>query len=279
VIVNTPTSHHAPEPAQYAASRASAEHQRLRAQAKVWEEATVRVLAASGLAPGMSCLDAGAGPGDAMRLMAAVVGTDGQVTGADIDPQAGAAALDASCPALCRFVQADLSTAVTVEGAPFDYVFARLLLINLPDPRAALARLWSWVRAGGVVCVMDYDLSIARVFPETSPANEAVEALREVARRTGRDDRIGSRLPHLFQDAGLGFPDGTDFAGRFASIVQVAPMLRALLASQQSAICKTGILDVTGLAALDTRLAAEAGAAGAYGLWPGMAAAWKRKLA
>lgn len=210
------------------------------------------------------------------------MGEEGCVTGVDIDGRAGVEALtslSASNPEFYRFAEADLTTATTIEGAPFDYVFARLLLIHLPDPRDALGRLWSWVRPGGMLCVMDYDTGIARVFPEASPANRAVDVVREASRRTGKDERFGSRLPQLFHEAGLGFPDGTDYSSKFEPIARVAPMLRMLLTSLQSTICTTGTLDERGLAALDAALIAEAHASGTYGLWPGMAAAWKRKPA
>ena len=278
--MSTLTSTRPLEPDHYFLSRTPAEYQRLRLQAKVWEEATERVLAKSGLTRGMSCLDVGAGPGDVMRLMGAIVGKEGSVTGVDIDGRIGAEALamlSASGPDIYRFVQADVTTAAAIEGAPFDYVFARLLLIHLADPRAALSRLWSWVRPGGTLCVMDYDISVARIFPETSPANRAVDVAREASRRTGKDERFGSRLPLLFQEAGLGFPAGTEFSSKFEPIAQIAPMLRVLLAGLQPVIRATNMLSADELAALDVTLAKEAGATGAYGLWPGVAAAWKRK--
>jgi ubiquinone/menaquinone biosynthesis C-methylase UbiE len=269
-----------PEPDRYFLSRTPAEYERLRVQAKVWEDATKRVLARSGLTHGMSCLDAGAGPGDVMRLMGSVVGKEGCVTGVDIDHLTGAktlAALSASDPGIYRFVQADLNTARTIEDAPFDYVFTRLLLIHLPEPREVLSRLWSWVRPGGTVCVMDHDISIATIFPRTSPANRAVDIVREASQRTGKDERFGSRLPELFQEAGLGYPDGTDFSSKFQPIAEIAPMLRVLLTSLQPVISATSMMTGDELAALDAVLIKEAEATGAYGLWPGMAAAWKHK--
>ncbi len=58
--------------AGYALARAPQEYERLRAQSRVWEAATTRVLDEVGLAPGQSCLDAGCGPGETMRLLANV---------------------------------------------------------------------------------------------------------------------------------------------------------------------------------------------------------------
>ena len=58
----------------YALGRTPEEYERLRAQARVWEAATGRLLDRVGLAPGARCLDAGCGPGETMRLMAQRVG-------------------------------------------------------------------------------------------------------------------------------------------------------------------------------------------------------------
>src|SRR5690348_18444186 len=55
---------------RYALGHSPSEHERLRAQARIWEAATGRLLDQIGLAPGASCLDAGCGPGETMRLMA-----------------------------------------------------------------------------------------------------------------------------------------------------------------------------------------------------------------
>ena len=56
-------------PDGYILARTEAEYQRLRLQAKAWEPATRAMLADAGLAEGMRCLDAGCGPGEAMRLI------------------------------------------------------------------------------------------------------------------------------------------------------------------------------------------------------------------
>ena len=61
----------------YALGRTPQEYERLRAQARVWESATGRLFDQVALAPGASCLDAGCGPGETMRLMAQRVGTVG----------------------------------------------------------------------------------------------------------------------------------------------------------------------------------------------------------
>ena len=56
--------------AEYALERTPREYERLRAQARIWEPATVRLLDRIALGAGASCLDAGCGPGETMRLLA-----------------------------------------------------------------------------------------------------------------------------------------------------------------------------------------------------------------
>ena len=76
----------------YALGRTPEEYERLRAQSRVWEAATGRLLDEIGLAPGANCLDAGCGPGETMRMMAQRVGPAGRVLGIDVDAPLGAMA-------------------------------------------------------------------------------------------------------------------------------------------------------------------------------------------
>jgi len=78
----------------YALGREPEEYERLRAQAQVWQPATARLLEEVGLGPGERRLDAGCGPGEAMRLMAERVGSAGSVHGIDVDASLGDIAVD-----------------------------------------------------------------------------------------------------------------------------------------------------------------------------------------
>jgi 2-polyprenyl-3-methyl-5-hydroxy-6-metoxy-1,4-benzoquinol methylase len=48
----------------YVLGRTSGEYQRLRWQARLWEQVTARALDRVGIGPGMRCLDVGCGPGE-----------------------------------------------------------------------------------------------------------------------------------------------------------------------------------------------------------------------
>jgi len=143
----------------YVLARTEAEYQRLRLQAKAWEPATRALLADAGIAEGMRCLDAGCGPGEAMRLIGRMVGPTGHVTGLDIDAALGAhmlAELHREEGPNFAFVSADLMRGDPVPGAPFDLVYARLLLLHMTDPVGAVRRLASLLRPGGRLVLVEF---------------------------------------------------------------------------------------------------------------------------
>jgi FAD/FMN-containing dehydrogenase len=122
--------------AVYALGHTPEEYERLRMQARVWEATTGRLLDQVGLGPGASCLDAGCGPGETMRAMAERAGPTGRVLGIDADASLGGLALAMLHGAghrQCAFSTQDLNSGGPIPGAPFDLVYARLLLFHLPQ--------------------------------------------------------------------------------------------------------------------------------------------------
>ena len=256
----------------YVLGRSPEEYERLRAQACMWEPETAQLLDRAGLAPGARCLDAGCGPGEAMRLLAERVGPAGQVTGIDVDARLGAQALgmlQAAGHRQCLFAPVDVETETAVPGAPFDLVLARLLLIHVADPVAVLRRLWDLVAPGGHLIVQDYDLLTGEVVP----ALDSVEEFRRVALgtfwRAGRDLRLGLRLPELHAEAGLGAPDELEVAARVGLLPALAPLYEAV---HRSLLPTALSLGVTTHARsdrwLETFARESAGAVGHAALWP-----------
>jgi ubiquinone/menaquinone biosynthesis C-methylase UbiE len=265
----------------YVLGRSAEEYERLRAQARVWEAETGRLLDRSGLAAGARCLDAGCGPGETMRLMAQRVGPSGHVLGVDVDTGLGHQALDmlhgAGHPH-CAFAAVDLEAGEPIPGAPFDLVYARLLLLHVADPVAVLRRLWEAVAPGGVLAVHDYDLRTTNVLPEL----DEMEAWRRVVFGTftgaGRDIAIGHRLPLLFAQAGLGAPQATSVAGHLEPLRAAGAMLSAVMRSVLPAATELGLTSTTdGERWLDdfARVIREHGDFTA--LWPLLIGAWKTK--
>jgi SAM-dependent methyltransferase len=265
----------------YALGRTADEYQRLRAQARVWEAATGRLLDQVELAPGARCLDAGCGPGETMRLMAQRVGPGGHVCGIDVDRELGAqalAALHAAGHHQCSFEPADVLQAERIPGGPFDLVFARLLLFHLADPVAALRRLWDWVAPGGHLVVQDYDLRTVDVAPALDTMREFNRVVPAAFTGAGCDIHIGHRLPVLFADAGVGAPDGTDVAGRIEPLATTSAMLAAVYRSLLPVAQSLGLTTEQRAAAWFAQLARDTAEHAQHAvLWPLLIGAWKRK--
>jgi len=87
--------------------------------------------------------------------------------------------------------------------------------------------MWKWVRPGGSLLVIDYDFSALN----SSPVNRAVGELKEliyvVLRGAGLDPERGGKLNELFQQAGIGQPDGTDNFTTTQPIQSCKQLLRA----------------------------------------------------
>jgi SAM-dependent methyltransferase len=268
----------------YALARNVSEYERLRAQARVWEPATARLLDHVGLGRGARCLDAGCGPGETMRLMAERVGPSGSVTGVDVDAALGAdaiARLHASGHAACDFAAVDLTAGEPIPGAPFDLVYARLLLYHLPARVSVLERLWDAVAPRGVLLIQDYDVRPADVLPPLESVTAWREVVLEAFEAAGADVYVGSRLPELFGLAGIGVPDGTDVAGRLEPFATAGPgLLTGVLRGVLDAAIAYGITTAADAAALQRRLSSDAERFPQRPtLWPLLVGAWKRKPA
>jgi ubiquinone/menaquinone biosynthesis C-methylase UbiE len=265
----------------YALARTPQEYERLRAQSRAWEAATSRLLDQVALAAGASCLDAGCGPGETMRLMAQRVGPAGRVTGIDVDAPLGAQALTMLHDAghlQCRFAALDVTADVSIPGAPFDLVYARLLLYHIPERVAVLRRLWDAVTPGGHLLIQDYDIRGVGVLPALESLEELKRVIVEAFSAAGCDVQIGARLPELFAQAGIGAPDGTDVSGRLESLADSQPMLAGVYRSIMSTAIGRGITTEQRAVATLSEIAGDVERFPSRPtLWPLLIGAWKRR--
>ena len=266
---------------RYALGHTAQEYERLRTQARTWAAATGRLLDQAGLAAGASCLDAGCGPGETMRLMAQRVGPAGRVVGIDVDGPLGERAvvmLHDAGHRQCEFQQHDLTGPEPVPGAPFDVVYARLLLFHLPERAAVLARLWDAVAPGGHLVVQDYDLRAAGVLPGLDSLAELKRVIAGAFTAVGCDVSAGARLPVLFAQAGLGAPDGTDVAGRLEPLASGAVLFQDTFRSLLPTALAHGITtEARAAATLDAVSHDASRFADRPLLWPLLIGAWKRR--
>jgi trans-aconitate methyltransferase len=263
----------------YALGHTPQEYERLRAQARVWEPATARVLDQVGPPPGARCLDAGCGPGETMRLLAQRVGPAGHVLGVDADASVGALAVEmlrGGGQRQCDFQAHDLTADEPVPGGPFDLVYARLLLFHLPQRVAVLARLWDAVAPGGHLVVQDYDLRTVSVLPDLASVDEVGRVIMGAFGAAGADVQVGARLGQLFAQAGIGVPDGTDVSGRVEPLGTGTVMLDCVFRSLLPVALAHGITSEDAAAATLAELGRDATRfADRPMLWPLMIGAWK----
>jgi SAM-dependent methyltransferase len=259
--------------------RAGKDYQRLRDQARIWQGATAQVLAAVGLGPGMSCLDVGCGPGAVMRLMADRVGSEGRVTGIEIDAALAAEALQqlrAEGGAKFELIAGDFLKLKTPAGAPFDLTFCRLLLMQMRDPVAILEKMSAWTRPGGILVAQELDFGAITVEPTCPAMGEFNRVFDGVFRGHGRNLRAGRQLPAQFEAAGLETPDGTDAAVHYLPLSKMANMLIGVYDGLYAAGAELGLADPQRASAFREEMA-DAGADGRYYcLTPVLIAAWKR---
>jgi SAM-dependent methyltransferase len=265
----------------YALGHTPEEYARLRMQACAWEVATGRLLDQVGLGPGASCLDAGCGPGETMRAMAERAGPAGRVLGIDADPALGAltlAMLHGAGHRQCAFQAQDLAAGEPIPGAPFDLVYARLLLFHLPQRVDVLARLWDAVAPGGHLLVQDYDVCSVSTLPQLDWVSELLRVLTATFGAVGADVSAGTRLPQLFVQAGVGTPDGTDVAGRLDPLATGRVIMEGAYRSVLPTALAHGITTEAGAARVLASIDRDATRfPDRPALWPLLIGAWKRR--
>ncbi|OBF60222.1 methylase [Mycobacterium sp. 852002-50816_SCH5313054-b] len=196
-----------PSANSYVLGHADVEVQRLLLQARLYDGYTEHALRLAGLRPGMRVLDIGSGPGDVSFVAARLVGATGSVLGVDAAP----AMVEL---ANARAAEQGLSTVHFVHSAidaieldePVDAIVGRLILMHLPDPAAALRRLSSFVRPGGVIAFSENDIAGGRSVPETPLFGRVIAGIVQAFEAMGLSARFGTTLHTIFADAGLGTP-------------------------------------------------------------------------
>ena len=143
----------------------------------------------------------------------------------------------------------DLTAGEPIPGAPFDLVYARLLLFHLPQRAEVLARLWDAVAPGGHLVVQDYDIRGISVLPALASVGELARVVTGAFHAVGADVHVGARLPQLFVDAGIGYPDGTDVAGRLEPLATGSALLERTFRSVLPTAVAHGITTEVGAAA------------------------------
>jgi len=169
-----------------------------------YDPVTFARLAELGVAPGMRCLEVGGGGGSVGAWLAERVGPDGSVLVTDIEPR-----WLAGLPAHgnVRVVRHDIAQEELPEGE-FDLVHARLVLLHLPERRAALDRMVRALRPGGLLVLDEFDCGwvpvLAAPGPESAELFErAHDTVMGVLAGAGADIRWGLHAYEALCAAGL----------------------------------------------------------------------------
>ena len=174
------------------------EQERLGKLSEWLDPGTIRHLETIGVAPGWSCLEAGAGAGSIARWLAERVGEKGSVLATDLDTKF----LDEIDLPNLEVRRHDI-LADELPADTFDLAHARLLLMHLPAREEAFRRMISAVKPGGSVFIEDFDM-LTWIDMSPSPAMDRIrEALHGLLTMAGADPYFGRQLPRLFTEAGL----------------------------------------------------------------------------
>ncbi|MCZ0736881.1 class I SAM-dependent methyltransferase [Phreatobacter sp. AB_2022a] len=200
-------------------------------------------------------LEIGCGQGLRARLMAEWA-PDAAVVGIDRDSAfIEAARQDARAAGLqnLAFLHADLHALPFAERS-FDFIYARLVLINLPDARPVLQMLRRLLRPGGRILIEDADRDC--MFFEPAPDSFAAywRHIQAGQRRHGGDPNVGRRLGPLIKEAGYCdvrievqpiVGDGRDIA---FMVRELLPSLNAYLDPSLKTLAETAVADLERLA-------------------------------
>ena len=272
----------APAPRRYVLGHNPEELARLDHQAGAIERPTRILLQAAGLAPGMRVLDLGTGLGHVARIVAEMVGPNGEVVGID-------RAADALDVARDRARQAGVANVSFLEGdatawradAPFDVIVERLVLFHAADPAEMVRHHAATnLRVGGTFVAIDYDIGASRAEPPVPMIGEGLEWVQRAFRAAGAWPRIGARLGRILDAAGLtnvrtfgvqGYLAPHDPAGHI--------LLASVVRSLSPAILQHGIAtaEEMGLPTLQQRIADALREADAVLLPPTVAGAWGQR--
>jgi len=156
------------------------------------------------LAPGMSLLDVGCGPGTITSDLAALL-APGRVVGLDasveVIEEARRAAAEQGTAGL-TFEVGDLFN-LDYEDGTFDVVHAHQVLQHVGDPVAALVEMKRVCRSGGVVAVRDGDYPSMTFFPACPELKRSLEAYRAATLANGAQCDAGRKILSWAHRAGF----------------------------------------------------------------------------
>ena len=166
------------------------------------------------------------------------------------------------------------------QSGPFDALVGRLILLYLRDPAAILRKLAELVRPGGVIAFQEMDMMTTHSVPDVPMYAKCGRWIVETFTRAGVETSMGSRLYHIFRQAGFAEPQmisGGRVEGSPQS--QIYEWLAQTVRSLLPMIEKTGVAtrDEIDIDTLADRLRQDVVDNGAVVHSPMFVGAWARK--
>jgi SAM-dependent methyltransferase len=266
----------------YALGSSDHEIERLDRQSASIEAATLLLLRASGIQPGMRVLDLGTGIGHVAMLVAELVGPQGQVVGIDnsatlLDVAASRAAAQSTQLQL-RFALGDVRS--WRDDEPFDAIVGRLILFHLADPVSVVRHHAASLRPGGLWLALDFDLGASRAEPALPLVDDALGWVKAAFGRAGANPAIGTKLAPLLAEAGLADVQGFGVQGYAAPGDPRGPaLLSGVVRTLAPQIAAAGLAtaEQIGIDTLEARVADAARASGSVIVLPTLVGAWGRR--
>jgi ubiquinone/menaquinone biosynthesis C-methylase UbiE len=182
----------------------TAEAERLRVQARVWEPDVEALLDQIGVRPGWSCLDLGCGAIGILEPLSRRVGPRGRVVGVDNDPrllQAARAYAEQAGLTNVEILERDaFDTGLPSEA--FDLVHARFVMA-FGRGGELLREMLRLTRSGGIVASQETDQNSWCYFPQRQAWPRLKQAIEAAFIRIGGDANIGQQTYGMFRRAGL----------------------------------------------------------------------------
>ena len=272
--MNTPSS------TGYPLGHSAQELERLTVQARTLAAHTNLLFRRAGLAPGQRVLDIGCGAGDVSFIASQLVGESGRVIGVDRSPAAIEMARERARFGGHQNVEFFVGDVADPQvPGKFDAIVGRLVLMYVPDPIAALARMRSLLRLQGLIVMQEGDLTSIGAEPECPLITQLRDWFVAGFSRTGAATQMGSRLCSVMHQAGFA-PEGSwvstpSYVGpHLTQLDWFSDLTRMLLPTLEAhGIVKAADVDVPTLAA---RLEAEARARNAIVYAPRLVGVWAR---
>jgi len=169
------------------------ESERLRAQARLWDPTAHALFDRIGVSEGWRVLEIGPGQGSLNRELQRRV--NGPVDA--VEPS----------PVFARGLRGDVYRLPLADAelpeAHYDLIFARWVFLFLPDPLAHVRKLARALKPGGILAIEDYYRETLGMVPRPPEWDNFVAADLKFFADKGGDASIGSRLPAMFERAGL----------------------------------------------------------------------------